>query len=139
MELRREHFWKHPSDVHTLLEHWVHSHQYVPGRDLVLEWVRSRVAKEMRGEADRVTSSKLIQSSQINIGPDYLENFRIQDLRDVLQAHCGVSIQMFLAMAGVDLSVTTLGGAPASARNVSFMLCDGAYLLTNRRMTRYRL
>lgn len=121
VELRREHFWKHPSEVNSLLEHWVHSHQYGPGRELVLNWVRSRVAKEMRGEADKVTSSKFLQSSQLDIGPEYLENFQIQDLRDELQANCGVSIQMFLAMAGVELSVTTLGGAPASARNVSLI------------------
>ncbi|KAG8707667.1 hypothetical protein FRC11_007266, partial [Ceratobasidium sp. 423] len=94
-DLRCTHFWKYREHVTSLLN-----------------------TKEIQTEASQVTSSKVLQSSKLDIGPEYLENFKIQNIRDELQAHCSVSIQMFLALAGVDASITTLAAAPVSARNV---------------------
>ncbi|CUA70963.1 Protein furry homolog [Homo sapiens] [Rhizoctonia solani] len=125
--LRRTSFWEHPDDVQKLLDSWTHSRQTASGRVLVKNWAKQLIAKELQAESKRITSKKVLQSSSREIGPEYLETFRIQTIREDIQEHCSVSIQMLLAIAGVDLSQTTLESAPVSARNVT-MYCMASML-----------
>lgn len=118
-DLRRKHFWQHPSDVTTLLKNWSSSRQTASGRNLVCNWARDYVAKEMFDEAKDITSSRVLQSSTLDMGPEYLEDFKIKDIQESIQRHCSTSIRMLLSIAGVDPSITTLSAAPESARNVS--------------------
>ncbi|KAG8741879.1 hypothetical protein FRC12_015522 [Ceratobasidium sp. 428] len=119
-KLRREHFWRHKESVQRLLRHWTHSHQYEPGRILVVDWMINFVAARMRNEAQQITGEGLLRSSNKTIGPDYLKSFKISNIKEILQSECSTSVKVLLSMVGVDESQTTLTKAPKSAQNAVF-------------------
>ncbi|KAB5587705.1 hypothetical protein CTheo_8854 [Ceratobasidium theobromae] len=119
-DLRRKNFWHDPDSVKKLLNNWIHSRQTASGRILIVKWAKNHVVSEIRKEVRRVTKSgvlRLVAKGQ-RVGPEYLEEFRIQEIHDKLQKHCGTTVHMLLSIAGVDPPIVTLASAPSAARNV---------------------
>lgn len=120
-DLRRKHFWRDPDSAKKLLNNWTHSRQTASGRTLVINWAKNYVVSEIRKEARHVTKSGVLRSvtETQKIGPEYLEQFRIEEIREELQNRCSTSVHILLSIAGVDPLIVTLGSAPSAARNVS--------------------
>ncbi|KAF8596154.1 hypothetical protein BDV93DRAFT_514399 [Ceratobasidium sp. AG-I] len=122
MDLQKEHFWRHKDTVRQLLNSWTHSHQNKPGRELVVAWAIDFVGSQMRTEAQQITSAGILRSSNKTIGPEYLRSFKISSIKQTIQARCGTSVKVLMAMAGVDALCSTLTEAPLTAQNI-VLLC----------------
>jgi uncharacterized protein YaaQ len=125
-DLRRENFWRHKETVLQLLNSWTHTHQTEPGRHLVVSWATDLVASQMFAEAQQITNEGLLRSSNKTIGPAYLKNFKLNDIKAAIQEHCSTSTKVLLSLAGVEKSCTRLTQAPMSAQNVSSITAKSA-------------
>ncbi|KAG9123571.1 hypothetical protein FRC07_014688, partial [Ceratobasidium sp. 392] len=115
-DLRLESFWQHDDLVRNLLDSWVHTHQTQIGRETVSDWAMGYVALRMRSESRKITSEGVLRSSNEKIGPSFLKGFKIDNIKQAIQAHCPTSVKMLLSMAGANGS-KTLMEAPISAQN----------------------